>query len=112
MHIEAIRKEYYDARHVCWAYVCGEKSRVERLNDDGEPSSTAGKPILGQIHSKELTNTLVVVIRYFGGVKLGTGGSFRLIKRRHSKLSMLQRLSSTSCSQDMCWSLILTTSIP
>lgn len=80
MHIEAIRKEYYDARHVCWAYVCGEKSRVERLNDDGEPSSTAGKPILGQIHSKELTNTLVVVIRYFGGVKLGTGGLIQAYK--------------------------------
>lgn len=79
-HIENIRKEYYDARHVCWAYVCGEKTRVERLNDDGEPSSTAGKPILGQIHSKELTNTLVAVVRYFGGVKLGTGGLIQAYK--------------------------------
>lgn len=84
-HIEAIRKEYYDARHVCWAYVCGEKSRIERLNDDGEPSSTAGKPILGQIHSKELTNTLVVVIRYFGGVKLGTGGLIQAYKAAASE---------------------------
>ncbi|MDO4695255.1 YigZ family protein [Porphyromonas sp.] len=80
MHIDSIRKEYYDARHVCWAYVCGRKIRVERLNDDGEPSSTAGKPILGQIHSRELTNTLVVVIRYFGGVKLGTGGLIQAYK--------------------------------
>lgn len=79
-HIETIRKEYYDARHVCWAYVCGKRERIERLNDDGEPSSTAGKPILGQIHSRELTNVLVVVVRYFGGVKLGTGGLIKAYK--------------------------------
>lgn len=72
--IEQKRKEYYDARHVCWAYVIGEKEREERANDDGEPSSTAGKPILGQIYSHKLTNIVVIVIRYFGGVKLGTGG--------------------------------------
>ncbi len=68
------RKKYYDARHVCYAYVLGPTGAEFRANDDGEPSSTAGKPILGQIHSAELTNVLVVVVRYYGGVNLGTGG--------------------------------------
>ena len=66
------RKKYYDARHVCWAYMLGHERTDFRANDDGEPSSTAGKPILGQINSLELTNVFVVVIRYFGGVLLGT----------------------------------------
>ena len=68
------RKKYYDARHVCWAYMLGHERTAFRANDDGEPSSTAGKPILGQINSLELTNVFVVVIRYFGGVLLGTSG--------------------------------------
>lgn len=68
------RKKYFDARHVCWAYMLGDERTDFRANDDGEPSSTAGKPILGQINSRELTNILVVVIRYYGGVNLGTGG--------------------------------------
>ena len=68
------KKKYYDARHVCYAYMLGPEKTDFRVNDDGEPSSTAGKPILGQINSRELTNILVVVIRYFGGVKLGTSG--------------------------------------
>lgn len=68
------KKKYYDARHVCYAYMLGSERTDFRANDDGEPSSTAGKPILGQINSHELTNILVVVIRYFGGVKLGTSG--------------------------------------
>ena len=68
------RKKFYDARHVCWAYMLGHDRTDFRANDDGEPSSTAGKPILGQINSSELTNILVVVIRYYGGVNLGTGG--------------------------------------
>jgi uncharacterized YigZ family protein len=68
------RKKYYDARHVCYAYMLG-ADRVEfRANDDGEPSSTAGKPILGQINSNELTDILIVVVRYYGGVNLGTSG--------------------------------------
>ena len=73
-HVEAYQKKYYDARHVCYAYRLGERGENERSNDNGEPSGTAGKPILGQIHSKELTNVLVIVVRYFGGVKLGTSG--------------------------------------
>ena len=68
------RKKYYDARHVCYAYVLGAEHQDFRANDDGEPSSTAGKPILGQINSNELTDILVVVVRYYGGVNLGTGG--------------------------------------
>ena len=68
------RKEYYDARHVCYAYMLGPERLEFRANDDGEPSATAGKPILGQINSRELTDILIVVIRYYGGVNLGTGG--------------------------------------
>lgn len=71
--VAAWRKKYYDARHVCYAYVCGCRQEVSRANDDGEPSGTAGRPILGQILSRGLTFTLVLVVRYFGGVKLGTG---------------------------------------
>jgi uncharacterized YigZ family protein len=72
--IDAFRKQYYDARHICWAYMLGTERLQYRINDDGEPSSTAGKPILGVINSHELTDILIVVIRYFGGVKLGTSG--------------------------------------
>ena len=68
------RKKYYDARHVCYAYVLGPERQDFRANDDGEPSSTAGKPILGQINSYELTDVLIVVVRYYGGVNLGTSG--------------------------------------
>jgi uncharacterized YigZ family protein len=68
------RKKYYDARHVCYAYILGPERTDFRANDDGEPSSTAGKPILGQINSNELTDILIVVVRYYGGVNLGTSG--------------------------------------
>lgn len=84
--IASIRKEYYDARHVCYAYVLGHDAwtteydpvalgtAIMRANDDGEPGGSAGKPIMGQLRARELTNALVAVVRYFGGVKLGTGG--------------------------------------
>jgi uncharacterized YigZ family protein len=72
--VKNYRKEYYDARHVCYAYMLGAERKNYRANDDGEPSGTAGKPILGQINSFELTNVLVIVVRYFGGILLGTGG--------------------------------------
>lgn len=84
--VAGIRKKYYDARHVCYAYVLGHDvwtedydpvargTAIVRANDDGEPGGSAGKPILGQLRARQLTNALVVVVRYFGGVKLGTGG--------------------------------------
>jgi len=72
--LEMLHKRYHDARHHCYAYRLGEEPYTIRYNDDGEPSGTAGKPIFGQIQSFGLTNVLIVVIRYFGGVKLGTGG--------------------------------------
>ncbi len=72
--VAAYRKKYYDARHVCYAYMLGPERTDFRANDDGEPSSTAGKPILGQINSRELTDILIIVVRYYGGVNLGTGG--------------------------------------
>ena len=72
--VDGYRKKYYDARHVCYAYMLGSARLEFRANDDGEPSATAGKPILGQINSNELTDILIVVIRYYGGVNLGTGG--------------------------------------
>lgn len=68
------QKKYYDARHVCYAYMLGAERKEFRANDNGEPSGTAGKPILGQINSNELTDILIIVVRYFGGVKLGTSG--------------------------------------
>lgn len=72
--VASYRKKYYDARHVCYAYMLGVERTEFRANDDGEPSSTAGKPILGQINSNELTDILIIVVRYYGGVNLGTGG--------------------------------------
>ncbi|VEH15863.1 IMPACT family protein [Segatella oris] len=72
--VSAYRKQYYDARHCCYAYMLGLEQKAFRANDDGEPSSTAGKPILGQINSAGLTDILIVVVRYYGGVNLGTGG--------------------------------------
>ena len=72
--VDAYRKKYYDARHVCWAYMLSPDRTTFRANDDGEPSSTAGKPILGQINSNNLTDILIIVVRYFGGIELGTSG--------------------------------------
>ena len=72
--VEQYQKKYYDARHVCWAYMIGPERETFRSNDNGEPSGTAGKPILGQINSNGLTDIIILVVRYFGGVKLGTSG--------------------------------------
>lgn len=73
-HLEYYQKKYYDARHWCYAYMLGAERKEFRANDNGEPSGTAGKPILGQINSHNLTDILIIVVRYFGGIKLGTGG--------------------------------------
>ena len=78
--LEEVRKIEYSARHYCYAYILNPDKSSQRANDDGEPSSTAGKPILGQILSNDLTNILIVVVRYFGGVKLGVSGLIRSYK--------------------------------
>ncbi len=79
-YITLLKDEYFDARHHCYAYVLGAKKDKFRMNDDGEPSSTAGKPIYGQILSNDLTDILIVVIRYFGGTKLGVPGLINAYK--------------------------------
>ncbi len=78
--VQGLKKEYYDARHHCYAYRLGHTGATWRMNDDGEPSSTAGRPIYGQILSAELSDILVVVVRYFGGIKLGIPGLIRAYK--------------------------------
>ncbi|MDP3398186.1 MAG: YigZ family protein [Bacteroidales bacterium] len=78
--LSAVKKEYFDARHHCYAYRLGQKGELWRVNDDGEPSSSAGRPILGQLLSKELSDILIVVIRYFGGTKLGIPGLIKAYK--------------------------------
>lgn len=78
--LSELKKKFYDARHHCYAYVLGSKSERYRANDDGEPSHTAGDPILGQVRSNDLTNTLIVVVRYFGGTKLGVSGLINAYK--------------------------------
>ena len=90
--LDELRKEYYDARHHCYAYRLGFEKLVYRYNDDGEPSGTAGRPIYGQIVSKDLTDVLVVVIRYFGGTKLGVSGLINAYKTASKEALNNQRL--------------------
>ena len=73
-HLERLRKDYFDARHHCYAYILGPRKDAFRANDDGEPSGTGGRPIHGQLLSADLTDTLIVVVRYFGGILLGASG--------------------------------------
>ncbi len=75
-----VQKQYFDARHHCYSYILGPNKDAYRLNDNGEPSGTAGRPIHGQLLSKDLTNTLVIVVRYFGGIKLGVSGLINAYK--------------------------------
>ena len=97
--LESLRKEFHDARHHCYAYRLGPEPYEYRQNDDGEPSGSAGKPIYGQIQSFELTDILIVVIRYFGGVKLGVGGlinAYRTASRdalEHARIIIKTRMS-------------------
>lgn len=96
--VDDFRKRYYDARHVCWAYVLGAEGEIFRANDDGEPSGTAGKPIWGQIRSHNLTNILVLVVRYFGGVKLGTSGL--IVAYKAAAAECLQVAEVIECTVD------------
>ncbi|HPT03590.1 MAG TPA: YigZ family protein [Bacteroidales bacterium] len=89
-HLNLLRKKYHDARHHCYAYRLGFDKSVFRINDDGEPSGTAGKPIFGQMLSFDVTNILIVVIRYFGGIKLGVSGLINAYKT-----SAFQAITST-----------------
>ncbi|MCQ2270093.1 MAG: YigZ family protein [Bacteroidales bacterium] len=75
-----VQKQYFDARHHCYSYILGPNKDAYRLNDNGEPSGTAGRPIHGQLLSKDLTNTLIIVVRYFGGIKLGVSGLINAYK--------------------------------
>lgn len=95
-HIENLKKEHYAARHWCYAYQIGTENVQYRVNDDGEPNNSAGMPIYGQIQSHEVTNILIVVIRYYGGVKLGVGGLINAYKTSaHLTLEASQIIEKT-----------------
>lgn len=97
-HLAVLQKKYYDARHICYAYMLGHEREEFRANDNGEPSGTAGKPILGQINSRELTDVFVAVIRYFGGIKLGTGGL--IVAYREAASLALDEAEIITCTVD------------
>ena len=90
--LDALRKQYYDATHHCYAYRLGAQGEMFRANDDGEPSGTAGKPILGQLLSANLTNCLVVVVRYFGGTKLGVSGLIQAYKESTAEVIAVSKI--------------------
>ena len=99
---EELRKQYYDARHHCYAYILGKDGEQWRANDDGEPNHSAGDPILGQIRSQELSDVLIVVIRYFGGTKLGVSGLIHAYKTAAAEAldnaEREEKILSTRCS--------------
>ena len=100
--VDGLKKEYHDARHHCYAYRLGQEGRIFRANDDGEPSGSAGRPILGQIDSVGLSDILVVVVRYFGGIKLGIPGLIRAYKTSTSdaleKAEIIDKIAGTNYS--------------
>lgn len=95
------QKKYYDARHVCYAYMLGAERLEFRANDNGEPSGTAGKPILGQINSNELTDILVMVVRYFGGIKLGTSGLIVAYRQAAAEALSAAEIVSKTIDEDV-----------
>lgn len=100
--VKNYRKEFYDARHVCYAYMLGHDRTIFRANDDGEPSGTAGRPILGQINSRGLTNVLVIVVRYFGGILLGTGGLVTAYKEAASDALDQAEITERTIETSLC----------
>lgn len=95
------QKKYYDARHVCWAYMIGADRTDYLSSDNGEPSGTAGKPILGQINSFELTDIVIVVVRYFGGIKLGTSGLISAYREAARKALMEANIEERHVTDDI-----------
>lgn len=100
-HIQSLKTEYFDARHHCYAYRIGHTGEVWRANDDGEPSSSAGKPILNQILSAGLSDILIVVVRYFGGIKLGIPGLIRAYKTSSAEAIQTALLVEKTACQEM-----------
>lgn len=99
--LDQLKKQYYDARHHCYAYILGATGQEFRANDDGEPGHSAGDPILGQIRSNNLTNTLIVVVRYFGGTKLGVGGLVTAYKTAAAEAITANEIITEIISEEM-----------
>lgn len=99
--LEELRKKYHDARHHCYAYKLGPADQKERVNDDGEPSGTAGRPILGQINSNQLNHILIVVVRYFGGTLLGSSGLSRAFRAAASNALENAKIIQVEITEDL-----------